>query len=240
MTIWGKILGGAAGFALGGPLGALIGTVAGHAVDSMRRPPRGEGATKTVAFTIAIIALGAKMAKADGIVTRDEVEAFKRVFRIPPEEMKNVGRVFNQARRDTRGFESYAQQVAGMFSGNPAVLEELLYCLAYIARADGHVHPNELEFLRKVAEIFALDAAAFERVTAMRSGDDADPYSVLGVKRDMPVDELKSVYRNLVRENHPDKLIAQGMPEEFVQVANERLAGINAAWDRICQERGIK
>ncbi len=125
MTIWGKILGGAAGFALGGPLGALIGTAAGHAVDSMRRP-HGEDATKTVAFTIAIIALGAKMAKADGIVTRDEVEAFKRVFRIPREEMKNVGRVFDQARRDTRGFESYARQIAGMFSDNPAVLEELL------------------------------------------------------------------------------------------------------------------
>ena len=240
MSIWGKILGGAAGFALGGPLGALIGAVAGHAVDTMRRP-RGEAATRSIAFTIAVIALGAKMAKADGVVTRDEVEAFKRVFRIPADEVKNVGKVFNQARRDSKGFEPYARQIAGMFPENPAVLEELLYCLAFIARADGHVHPNEVEFLQKVAEIFGLDDAAFERVTAMRAdGGTADPYSVLGVKREMSNDALKKAYRKLVRENHPDRLTAQGMPEEFVQVANERLAAINAAWDRIGAERGIK
>ncbi len=240
MSIWGKILGGAAGFALGGPLGALIGAVAGHAVDTMRRP-RGEEATRSIAFTIAVIALGAKMAKADGVVTSDEVKAFKRVFRIPADEVKNVGKVFDQARRDSRGFEPYARQIAGMFPENPAVLEELLYCLAFIARADGHVHPNEVEFLQKVVEIFGLDEAAFERVTAMRAeGETADPYSVLGVKREMTDDALKKAHRKLVRENHPDRLIAQGMPEEFVQVANERLAAINAALERIRAERGIK
>lgn len=240
MSIWGKILGGAAGFALGGPLGALIGAVAGHAVDSMRRP-RDEDQTKSIAFTIAVIALGAKLAKADGVVTRDEVAAFKRVFRIPPEEVQNVSRVFDQARKDASGFEPYARQVARMFRDNPAVLEELLYCLAYVARADGRVHPHELEFLSKVAEIFGLDRAAFERITALRAGiGEADPYSVLGVARDISDDELKTAYRNLVREHHPDRLTAQGMPEEFVQVANDRLAEINAAWERIQKERGIR
>lgn len=240
MSIWGKILGGAAGFALGGPLGALIGAVAGHAVDSMRRP-RETDQTKSIAFTIAIIALGAKLAKADGVVTRDEVDAFKRVFRIPPHEVKNVGRVFDQARKDHRGYEAYARQVAGMFRDNPAVLEELLYCLAYVARADGHVHPHEHEFLANVAETFGLDSQAFERVTSLRpTTGEADPWSVLGVSRDMSDDELKSAYRKLVRENHPDALTAQGMPEEFVQVANERLAAINHAWDSISKERGIR
>ncbi len=240
MSIWGKILGGAAGFALGGPLGALIGAAAGHAVDAMRRP-HGETQTKSIAFTIAVIALGAKLAKADGVVTRDEIDAFKRVFRIPPGEIKNVGRVFNQARKDHRGFEPYAQQVARMFRGNPAVLEELLYCLAYVARADGHVHPNEVEFLKKVADIFGLDDHAFERVTSLRAPAGAgDPYSVLGVSREMSDDALKSAYRKLVRENHPDALTAQGMPEEFVQLANERLAAINHAWDVISKERAIR
>jgi DnaJ like chaperone protein len=240
MSIWGKILGGAAGFALGGPLGALIGAVAGHAVDSMRRPKDADQ-TKSIAFTIAIIALGAKLAKADGVVTRDEVDAFKRVFRIPPNEIKNVGRIFDQARKDHRGYEAYAQQVAGMFRDNPAVLEELLYCLAYVARADGHVHPHEHEFLSNVAGIFGLDRQAFERVTALRANRaETDPWAVLGVNREMSDDELKAAYRKLVRENHPDALTAQGMPEEFIQVANERLAAINDAWDSIAKERGIK
>ena len=240
MSIWGKILGGAAGFAMGGPLGALIGAVAGHAVDTMRRP-RDADQTRSIGFTIAIIALGAKLAKVDGVVTRDEVEAFKRVFGIPPNEVKNVGRVFDQARKDHRGYEAYASQVAGMFHDNPAVLEELLYCLAYVARADGHVHPNEREFLARVADIFGLDAYAFERITALRPDmGEADPWSVLGVRREMTNDELKSAYRKLVRENHPDALTAQGMPEEFVQLANERLAAINDAWDRVSKERGIR
>ena len=240
MSIWGKILGGAAGFALGGPLGALIGAAAGHAVDSIRRPKDGDQ-TKSIAFTIAIIALGAKLAKVDGVVTRDEVEAFKRVFKIPPNEVKNVGRIFDQARKDHRGYEAYAKQVAGMFHDNPAVLEELLYCLATVARADGHVHPNELEFLAKVAEIFALDHAAFERITALRPDSaDVDPWGVLGMTRAMSDDEMKSAYRKLVRDNHPDALTAQGMPEEFVQMANERLAAINDAWDKVSKERGIR
>lgn len=240
MTIWGKLIGGAAGFALGGPLGALIGAAAGHAVDSMRRPESGDQ-TKSIAFTIAVIALGAKLAKADGVVTRDEIDAFKRAFRIPPREVKNVSRVFNQARKDSQGFEIYARQVAGMFRDNPAVLEELLYCLAYVARADGHVHPHEHEFLEKVAEIFRLDRAAFERITTLGAGaTEADPYSVLGVSRDLPDDALKVAYRKLVRENHPDTLTAQGMPEEFVQVANDRLAAINGAWEKIRKQRGLK
>jgi DnaJ like chaperone protein len=155
--------------------------------------------------------------------------------------VKNVGRVFDQARKDHRGYEAYANQVAGMFRDNPAVLEELLYCLAYVARADGHVHPNEHEFLANVAGIFGLDHAAFERITALRpDAGDANPWSVLGVNRGMTDDELKSAYRKLVRENHPDSLTAQGMPEEFVQLANERLAAINNAWDKISKERDIR
>lgn len=243
MSIWGKILGGAAGFALGGPLGALIGAVAGHAVDRMRDARQTDvvGSTKSIAFTIAVIALGAKMAKADGAVNRSEIDAFKEVFRVPPHEIRNVARVFDQARRDSRGFEPYAKQVAGMFRENPAVLEELLYCLTYIARADGTMHPEEIRYLRAVAEIFDLDEAAFERVTALRTAPDgADPYRVLGVPRDIADDDLRAAYLKLVRENHPDRLTAQGMPEEFVDLANRKLAAINTAYDKVAAERGLR
>ncbi|MEL0018783.1 MAG: TerB family tellurite resistance protein [Rickettsiales bacterium] len=243
MSIWGKIIGGAAGFAIGGPIGALIGAVAGHAVDRARAQSSTapEDATKSIAFTIATIALGAKMAKADGVVTRDEVDVFKQVFRVPPEEVKNVSRVFDQARRDSGGFEPYARQISGMFAEQPAVLEELLYCLTLIARADGVMHPGEIVYLRSVSDIFGLDNAAFERITEITTGgDSADPYKVLGVSRDLSNDALKAAYRKLVRENHPDKLIADGMPEDLVEMANDKLAAINNAYDKISAERGIK
>jgi DnaJ like chaperone protein len=242
MSIWGKILGGAAGFALGGPLGALIGAVAGHAVDKMRATGEIEpaDATKRIAFTIAVIALGAKMAKADGQVTRDEIDAFKRVFRIPPEEVKNVGRVFDQARRDVRGYEPYARQVARMFAENPAVLEELLEGLFHIARADGQVSADELAYLRQISDIFGLDSARWDRVRAGNMGpDQSDPYEILGVPRDAADAQIKTAYRKLVRENHPDRLVAQGMPQEFIDLANAKLATINAAYDRVQQSRGF-
>ena len=254
MSIWGKILGGAAGFALGGPMGALIGAVAGHAVDKMRAGDAGPGAgpgagaepgagaddaTKKIAFTIAVIVLGAKMAKADGQVTRDEVSAFKEVFRVPPEEMKNVGRLFNRARNDAAGFEPYARQIGGMFKDNPAVLVELLDGLFHIARADGTVTADELAYIEEVARIFGLDAAAWDRVRAANLGPDkSDPYEILGVAREATDAEVKSAYRQLVRENHPDRLVAQGMPQEFVDLANERLATINAAYERLQKQRG--
>lgn len=262
MSIWGKIVGGAAGFMLGGPLGALIGGLAGHAVDAMRESTRQEllkdesGTTSdttehygqgergdsahSIAFTIGVIVLGAKMAKADGRVTKDEVSAFKEVFQVPPEEMKNVGRIFNQARRDAHGFEPYARQLGQMFKGRPRVLEELLDGLFHIARADGAVAEAELEFLEQVAAAFGFDEADWARIRAANMGpDQRDPYTVLGVPHDADAETIKSAYRKLVRENHPDKLIAQGLPEEFVAVANEKLATINQAYDEIRKRRGL-
>ena len=241
MSIWGKVIGGVAGFAVGGPLGALLGGFAGHIIDKRASSGEGGDGTKQIAFTIGVIALGAKMAKADGVVTPDEVAAFKEVFHVPPEEMANVGRVFDLARRDAHGFEPYARQVAGLFAENPQVLEDLIDGLFHIAKADGVIHPAELEFLRAVAAIFGFDDAEFARIREGHLGpDEADPYQVLGVARVIADGDLKAAYRKLIREHHPDTLIAQGLPQEFIDIANEKLASINDAYDRIEAERGLK
>jgi DnaJ like chaperone protein len=257
MSIWGKVLGGAAGFALGGPLGALLGAAAGHAVDALRAGGDGaaarrrgepepsverEGLTamRQIAFTIGVIVLGAKLAKADGKVTRDEVDAFKRVFHVPQHEVKNVGRLFDRARGDAAGFEPYARQIAAMFRKHPAVLEKLLDGLFHIAKADGVVGPQESEYLHAVARIFGLSDDRFERVRAAHVGAAAgDPYVVLGVSRKLSNGEIKSAYRKLILETHPDRLMAEGLPKEFIDMATQRLAAINAAYDRIAAERGI-
>ncbi len=251
MNIWGKLLGGAAGFAIGGPIGALLGAVAGHAVDRMAESDQAPGgqaassvderaATRQIAFTIGIIVLGAKMAKSDGVVSRSEIVAFKQVFKIPPEEEQNVGRIFDQARRDARGFEPYARQIAGLFSRKSRVLEELIVGLFHIAKADGKVSNEELAFLRETARIFGFDEVDFARMRESHLGPDAaDPYNLLGVTRAMDNAAIKAAYRKLVRETHPDRLMAKGLPEEFLAMANQRLATINAAYDRIAKERNI-
>jgi DnaJ like chaperone protein len=248
MSIWGKIIGGAAGFALGGPLGALLGAIAGHAVD-VRRDQVEEveqqalddrSSTKQIAFTIAVIVLGAKMAKADGIVSRSEVAAFKEVFHVPEHELANVGKLFDQAKSDPAGFEPYAKQVARMFRKDHPVLEELLDGLFHIAKADGRVHDAEIAYLKNVAKHFGFDEAEFARIRESHLGPDkADPYTILGTTRTASNEEIKLAWRKLVRDNHPDKLMAQGLPVEFVEIANEKLATINAAYDKISKERGI-
>lgn len=250
MSIWGKVVGGAAGFAIGGPLGALLGAVAGHAVDQFRNQqaqlPGGEAAqpsadaTRQIGFTIGVIVLSAKMAKADGRVTRDEIRAFREVFHIPTDEEKNVGRLFDRAKRDARGFEPYAHQIARMLQDTPNVLEELLDCLFHIAKADGNLHAAELQYLQQVAEIFGFDEQEFARIRAGHVGSDAsDPYTILGIERGASDDEIRRRYRALIREHHPDRLMAQGLPREFEEVANRKMAGINAAYDQIKRHRGL-
>jgi len=240
MAIIGKIIGGAAGFALGGPLGALVGAAAGHAVDRLRASPEeGDDATRQTAFTIAVIALSAKMAKADGKVTPDEIAAFRQILHVPEEELRNVGRVFDLARQDARGFEPYARQVARMFADRPAVLEELLDALFHIAKADRIMHPQEEEFLREVAAIFGFDDAKFARIRAAHLGPDAsDPYAILGVPHDADNAAVRAAWRDLIKQNHPDKLIAEGMPQDFIDVATAKMATINAAYEQIRTQRG--
>lgn len=252
MSIWGKLLGGAAGFAIGGPIGALIGAVAGHQfVDKNKNEANARigNAERQAAFTTAVIVLAAKMAKADGVVTRDEVDAFKRVFHIPPDEAGTVGRIFDEAKKDASGYEPYAEQIGQMFRHEPQVLEELIGALFQIAKADGVIHPNELQFVRRVALLFGFSEQQFERLrmiftgagaggAAGSRGNLAEAYEIIGVDAKASDDEIKTAYRKLVRENHPDTLMAKGMPEEFIETANDKVAAINDAYDRIKRARG--
>lgn len=240
MSVWGKIIGGAAGLALGGPIGALLGVAAGAAVDAgVSARAADSDATKQVTFTIGVIALAAKMAKADGRVTREEVDAFKQVFRVPPEEMGNVGRVFDMARQATAGFDAYAKQIASLMRDNRPVLTDLLEALFFIAKSDGEVHPNELNYIRAVAKIFGFSKAEIDQFVFRHVGADPEcPYGVLGVEPGIDDKALKVHYRKLVRETHPDRLIAEGVPSDFIAVATRRAAEINAAYDKIKTERG--
>lgn len=189
---------------------------------------------RTVGFTIAVIALGAKMAKADGQVTKDEVVAFREVFLIPRDEEANAARVFNLARQDVAGYDIYARRIKAMYDADDRPLCDLLEGLFHIAVADGVYHPKEDDFLHDVARIFGFDERRFRGIRAQFVDQaERDPYDVLGVDPDTPMDRVRAAWRQLVRETHPDQMMARGVPEEAVKLAERRLVAINRAWEDI-------
>ena len=226
MSIWTRITAAVSSLASGEPLSAVF----AH----LRTPPE-----RKVGFAIAVIALGAKMAKADGRVTRDEVAAFREVFQIAREDEAGAARVFNLARQDVAGFEDYAQKIKTMFGAGDEALCDLMEGLFHIAMADGSYHPNEDEFLARVAEIFGVGETSFRRLRARFVPDAVpDPYSVLGVAPDATMKEIRAAWRKLVNETHPDRMFARGVPEEAMKMAESRMAAINRAWEEIQAAHG--
>lgn len=221
MSIWTRIGDAIAALAQGEGLSAVF--------DRLRSPPE-----RTVAFTIAVIALGAKMAKADGIVTKDEVMAFREVFHISAEDEGNAAKVFNLARTDVAGFEDYARRIGRMFDEDQEPLEDVLAGLFHIAVADGEYHPNEAAFLERVAELFGVSDRCFARIRSQHVPDaEPDPYDVLGMPYTASLEELRAKYRRIVRETHPDQMQARGVPTEARKLAERRLIAVNAAWESV-------
>ena len=223
MSIWERIRDSLSALARGEPFARVF--------ERLTTPPE-----RSVAFAIAVIALGAKMAKADGQVTRDEVAAFREIIHIPKGEEKNAARIFNLARTDVAGFEIYAERVARMFQDRPEVLADLLEGLVYIASADGHYHEGEAAFLDEVARIFGISEARFRAIRARHAPGEIDPYAVLGLPLSVTPEEIRARYRELVRDLHPDRMIGRGVPPEAQRLAEHRLAAVNEAYARLRRE----
>jgi DnaJ like chaperone protein len=196
-------------------------------------------AESTVAFTIAVISLSAKLAKADGVAAPIEQLTFDRIYRASPQEAGNVRRLFNLAAQDVAGFETYASEIAALLHGDAGLKHDVFDGLFHIAAADGVLHPAEETFLQVVASTFGLSPTEYRIARAQFVLDPDDPYLVLGLQPAVSTSALKVRFKQLVRDNHPDLVLARGVPQEFVDQATRKLAMINAAYDQICRERGI-
>lgn len=221
MSIWSRISEALAALAKGEGLAQVF--------ERLRTPPE-----RRIGFTIAVIALGAKMAKADGTVSRSEVSAFREIFQIAQEDEAGAARVYNLARQDVAGYQDYAKRIRAMFEDDHDVLNDLLEGLFHIAMADGFYHPGEDDFLERVAEIFGIPDHRFSALRCRFVPDaEPDPYTVLGVTPDTPIDDIRVAWRKLVRDTHPDAMLARGVPEEAIRLAEKRLIAINRAWEQV-------
>ena len=244
MSIWGKIIGGTAGFALGGPIGAILGVMVGGSFDRTAnqfiKKNKIPQQNKQNIFALSIIILSAKIAKADGQVTKDEIYAFKDKFNIPENEMAAVGKIFNEAKKNKDGYEQIADQVGSLFSDNKLMLEELLNNLFYIAESDGNTSLDEIEILKSISKSFGLSRNDFQRIFHARlNNKDSDPYKVLSVNRNDDDLTIRKKWIQLSKEHHPDYLLAKGLPKEFIDQANDELSSINLAYDKIKEQRGM-
>tara|TARA_Y200000002_G_scaffold294035_1_gene248301 strand:- start:205 stop:909 length:705 start_codon:yes stop_codon:yes gene_type:complete len=226
MSIWSNISKLLESFVLGQTLSSLF--------KNLKTPPE-----KRIGFTIAAIGLSAKMAKADGIVTTKEQIAFKNIFSIPQNDEKHVEYIFNLAQRDIAGFDIYAKRISKMLKNKPKLLENLIEGLLYISMADGIFHPNEEIFINKVAKIFKISNHKLAVLKARHIPElQKNPYLVLGIAQNTEFKDIKKQWQKLVQESHPDNLIAQGLPQEAINLATSRLIAINKAWEIINRKNG--
>ena len=246
MSIWGKLIGGAAGMALGGPIGAILGIAAGHGVDKVRKFDADESnknfsnGQKQQIFATSVIAISAKLAKADGKISKSEILAFKKIFEFPAEDEKAISNIFNSAKENIDDYKDIAKQVYKVFKSDKGLLFELLNSLFSIAYADGELHPKEKLMLSEIAKVFQISDNEFESLNnifeAKISKDNTSKnrsYKILGLSENASLEEVSNQYRKLIKEYHPDKLQGMGLPKEFIELANQKLSAINKAYTEI-------
>jgi len=235
MSIWGSLIGGAIGFSFGGPLGMLLGSFIGGRISNARPSVKHSSFQQNrEIFAISLIVLSAKLSKADGQVSKEEIAAIKDKLKIPKSEMSQVGKIFNKAKEESTGYEDYAEQIAEIFRNNINVLEEVINILFYVAEADGNVSKSEEIMIEDIARIFGLSTSQYDGIKESRkSSDKLNPYLVL---ESSPNDDLQTIrkrYLKLSKEHHPDLLMSKGVPEEMIAESKNKMRAINAAWDQI-------
>ena len=242
MSIWGNLIGGYLGFSIAGPIGALIGSIIGGKISSSRKTGYQQGfVQQQKIFAVSLIILTAKLAKADGQVSKEELIAIKQKLKIPENEIDQVGKIFDKAKQDSLGYEPYAKQIAQIYQNKPAVLDEVINILFYIAEADGNVSHSELLMIRDIAKIFGLDDIRFDGIRESRKNSDKlNPYIVLGCSSSDDLTTIRKKYLNLSKEHHPDSLISKGVPNEVIEESKKKMRSINSAYEKIKKNYNTK
>ncbi len=231
MSIWGSLIGGMIGLSLGGPFGMLLGSIIGSKVSRSRSQ---SFANPQQIFALSLIVLSAKLSKADGNVSKEELIAVKDKLRIPDNEIEQVGKIFNKAKEESSGYEPYARQISEIYKENLNVLEEVINILFYIAEADGEVSPQELSMIEQIARIFNINETQFRSIQESRkSSDKLNPYVVLESKPNDDISIIRKKYLILSKQHHPDLLLSKGVPEEVIKESKNKMRAINSAWDKI-------
>ena len=234
MSIWGSLIGGMIGLSLGGPFGMLLGSVIGSKVSRSRGQTYKSFTNPQQVFALSLIVLSAKLSKADGNVSKEELIAVKNKLQIPDNEIDQVGKIFNKAKEESSGYEPYAIQISKIYKENLNVLEEVINILFYIAEADGEISRKELEMIEHIAQIFNINQTQFKAIQESRKASDKlNPYIVLESKPDDDISIIRKKYLMLSKQHHPDLLLNKGVPQEVIEESKKKMRAVNNAWDQV-------
>jgi DnaJ like chaperone protein len=248
MGWFGKLAFGSMGMFLGGPLGAIAGAALGHhLIDKKETQMSRSGSPKKLdqtqaAYFVSIFSILGKLAKADGVVTRDEISVvneFISHMSMPEQEKQFARQVFNEAKVSPYSIDDFALQFYQMNRQQPTVLFSFLDVLFRLAAADGTLHHAEEAALNRIKAIFHVNDQQFNNLKAVYFKDNGQYYKVLNCTPQCSNEEIKANYKKLVKDFHPDKIISKGLPEEFIQFATSRFQEIQDAYEKVRQERGF-
>ena len=247
----GKVVGGTIGFALGGPLGAIFGAAFGHAFDTGTELDSSGGRERLstveqhqLTFFVAAFSMLAKLAQADGRVTREEIDSIEdfmvRDLRLNAESRNAAVNIFRTALNAPGTFDDFARQFYGQFHNQPQMIEVMIDILLRVAVSDGRMTAKEEELILIAVNTFRFSSVRFDQLKSKYVKNANKAYAVLGCSPDADDDQVKRCYRQRVQEYHPDKIAAKGLPEEFTRFAQEKFREIQEAWEQIKETRGIK
>jgi DnaJ like chaperone protein len=232
-------------------VGGAIGYVLGRLLQLVLRG--GVQAVRSQFLESTFAVMGA-LCKADGVVTRDEIQVTEQIFvrlRLTPEQQQEAKAAFNRGKAPDFDLDAEVDRFARVARGG-ALYQLFLQMQFSVVAADGQVHPAERLMLVRVARRLGLaeaDVARLEALLRAAEGGAAmpgapppkqrldDAYAAIGVSPEASESEIKRAYRQLIRENHPDKLAAKGLPEGMRQLAEERMREINVAYELIKKAR---
>ena len=254
MGWFGKLTFGTLGLLLGGPLGAVAGAALGHHLVDKRsnladpaiERPHGVNfryAEQTqAAFFISLFSILGKLSKIDGVVTRDEiaiVQDFIDSLPIEGREKQFARQVFNEAKNSPYAIEDFAMQLYQAIEAQPALRISFFDLLFRIAAADGEFYPAEESALKNIKEIFKITDKQYEDIKAVYFKDIGKYYKILNCTPESSNQEIKSSYKKLVKDFHPDRIVSKGLPEEFIDFASNRFREIQESYEKIRQERNF-
>ena len=247
----GKVVGGTIGFALGGPLGAIFGATFGHAFDTGAELETAGNRQRLspvehhqLTFFVAAFSMLAKLAEADGRVTREEIDSIEsfmvKDLRLDPESRNAAVNIFRTALNAPGTFADFTGQFYGQFQHQPQMLELMIDILLRVAMSDGSMTSGEETLILSAVQTFHFSSLRYEQLKSQYAPSADKAYAVLGCSPDDSDDQVKRCYRQRVQEYHPDKIAAKGLPDEFNRFAHDKFREIQDAWDQIKAERRIK